>query len=274
MSPALATRRVLRARRGGPARRAADQLAVEEPLEIRVEGRPVAVTMRTPGHDAELAAGFLLTEGVIARAADIFEISSCGVADAGDARNVIEVTLRRPGTVDFMRLTRHVFSSSSCGVCGKATIEAVQVRHPPLTPDEGLLEFSGRRLAQLPARLAAGQAGFRRTGGLHAAALFDARGRLRVLCEDVGRHNAVDKALGHALLADGGVLAQSGLLVSGRISFEIAQKALAARIAVIAGISAPTSLAVDFARASGQTLIGFLRAGRHNVYAGPERLRG
>ena len=254
---------------GGP-----DDVAVEEPLEIRVEGRPVAVTMRTPGHDAELAAGFLLTEGVITGAADLFEISPCGTAGASGAANVIEVTLRRPGSVDFARLTRHVFGSSSCGVCGKATIEAVFTHHPPLPAAEGLRELDPAVLAQLPDRLAAGQTAFRRTGGLHAAALFAADGRISVLREDVGRHNAVDKAVGHALLTPGCLApGGAGLLVSGRVSFEIAQKALAARLAVVVGLSAPTSLAIDFARASGLALIGFLRAGGHNIYAGAGRLR-
>lgn len=273
MSQALATREVRRARPELPDRGAADDVAVEEPLEIRIEGRPVAVTMRTPGHDAELAAGFLLSEAVIARADEIFEISPCGVAEAAGTPNVIEVTLRRPGSVDLTRLTRHVFGSSSCGVCGKATIEAVQSRHPPLTAQEGLRGFPTTLLGQLPDRLAEGQAAFRRTGGLHAAAVFDGAGRFLVIREDVGRHNAVDKVLGHILLNAAGASRESGLLVSGRVSFEIVQKALAARLAIIAGISAPTTLAVDFARASGQTLIGFLRPGQFNVYSGAERLR-
>jgi len=269
MNASLTSREVRRAGAGPGGGAAPDEVAVEEPLEIRVEGRPVAVTMRTPGHDAELAAGFLLTEGVIARGADIFEISECGVSGA----NAIEVTLRQPGAVDFARLTRHVFGSSSCGVCGKATIESVHAHHPPVPAGEGLRDLPAAILGLLPARLAEGQAVFQRTGGLHAAALFDATGRILVLREDVGRHNAVDKVLGHALLAPDAATGGCGLLVSGRVSFEIAQKALAARIAVVAGLSAPTSLAVDFARASGQALIGFLRAGGHNVYAGNDRLR-
>jgi FdhD protein len=273
MTAVHATRQILRARAGAPRRKAPDALAVEEPLEIRVEGRPVAVTMRTPGHDPELAAGFLLTEGVIAGVADIFEISPCGVPDASGFGNVIEVSLRRPDAIDFARLTRHVFGASSCGLCGKATIDSVLSRHRPLAATEGLRDFPAAVLARLPARLARGQAGFRLTGGLHAAAVFNRRGEFLVLREDVGRHNAVDKALGHLVLAPGGLPRDCGLLVSGRISFEITQKALAAGIAVIAGISAPTSLAMDFARSSGQALVGFLRSGRHNVYAGASRLR-
>jgi FdhD protein len=269
MNAGLTSRDVVRAGAGARDGPAPDEVAVEEPLEIRVEGRPVAVTMRTPGHDAELAAGFLLTEGVIASRGDLFEIGRCGVAGG----NAIEVTLRRPGAVDFARLTRHVFGSSSCGICGKATIDAVHAHHPPLAAGDGLRELPASVLAGLPAQLAEGQTVFQRTGGLHAAALFAAAGRIRVLREDVGRHNAVDKVLGHALLTPGTAPGECGLLVSGRVSFEIAQKALAARVAVVAGISAPTSLAIDFARTSGQALIGFLRAGGHNVYAGAGRLR-
>ena len=242
-----------------------DALAIEEPLEIRVEGRSVAVTMRTPGHDKELAAGFLLTEGVITYAADVLEISQCA-ATTDQTGNIVDVLLRRPGTVDFAQLTRHVFSASSCGLCGKATLEAIEQRFPALTINAAP---SGTMLLGLPAQLQAQQPAFSQTGGLHAAALFDDSGHLLVVREDVGRHNAVDKVLGHVLLrGDSRSSPAAGLLVSGRISFEIVQKALAARVGVIAGVSAPTSLAVDLARRSRQTLIGFLRPGRLNVYTG------
>ncbi len=249
-----------------------DDLAVEEPLEIRVEGRPVAVTMRTPGHDEELAAGFLLTEGVIARREDIVAIAPAAAKKGGGVEpNIVDVKLTRPEAVDFARLTRHVFTASSCGLCGKATIAAVQAKYAALSPEEGPRVAAGA-LAKMPATLAAAQATFQRTGGLHATGLFSADGKLLVSREDVGRHNAVDKVLGHLLL--GGRIAASEvvLLVSGRVAFEIVQKALAARIAFIAAISAPTSLAVDFARTGGQTLVGFLRDGRMNVYAGADRV--
>ncbi len=249
-----------------------DDLAVEEPLEIRVEGRAVAVTMRTPGHDEELAAGFLLTEGVVARREDIVAIAPAKPKRGGVAEpNIIDVKLARPEAVDFARLTRHVFTASSCGLCGKATIASVQAKHPALSPDEGP-RVPAEVLAKMPASLALAQETFQRTGGLHASGLFSADGRLLVSREDVGRHNAVDKVLGHLLL--GGRIAPSEvvLLVSGRVAFEIVQKALVARIAFIAAISAPTSLAVDFTRSSGQTLVGFLRDGRMNLYAGADRV--
>jgi FdhD protein len=266
------TPRTVRRRRAGATAEERDELAVEEPLEIRVEGRPVAVTMRTPGHDEELAAGFLLTEGVVARCEDIAAVMPVPAKRGGGVEpNIVDVKLAHPEVVDFARLTRHVFTASSCGLCGKATIDAVQVKHPALAPDEGP-QVAAEVLAGMPATLAAAQETFRRTGGLHATGLFSPRGRLLVAREDVGRHNAVDKVLGHLLLE--GRIAPSDvvLLVSGRVAFEIVQKALAARIAFIAAISAPTSLAVDFARRSGQTLVGFLRDGRMNIYAGAARI--
>ena len=242
-----------------------DFLAVEEPLEIRVEGRSVALTMRTPGHDEELAAGFLFTEGVLATIDDILDLDVCSAADGGPG-NVIDVRLRDPGSVDLDKLSRHVFTASSCGLCGKATIDAVRAVHPPALAAP---TTTAATLLQLPSRLHAAQSTFRATGGLHAAALFDpARGDLLSSREDVGRHNAVDKVLGRALLDRRADLPALGLLVSGRIAFEIGQKALAARIALVVGISAPTSLAVDLARETGQTLVGFLRDDRFNLYAG------
>jgi FdhD protein len=270
-SPHVA-RTVQRRRTGVAPAEERDDLAVEEPLEIRVEGRPVAVTMRTPGHDEELAGGFLLTEGVIARREDIVAIAPAAAKKGGGAEpNIVDVKLARPEAVDFARLTRHVFTASSCGLCGKATLAAVLAKHRALSPDEGP-RVVAEVLAKMPTTLAAAQATFQRTGGLHATGLFTADGRLLVSREDVGRHNAVDKVLGHLLL--GGRIAPSEvvLLVSGRVAFEIVQKALAARIAFIAAISAPTSLAVDFARTGGLTLVGFLRDGRMNVYAGADRL--
>jgi len=246
-----------------------DWVAAEEPLEIRVEGKSVAVVMRTPGHDEELVAGFLRTEGVISTLEDIFEISACPSTDEAGQGNVYEALLRRPDPEILQRLTRHVFSASSCGICGKATIESVFCAFPPVGGD---FRVPARLLLEFPARLRDAQETFEQTGGLHASALFNAAGELVILREDVGRHNALDKVIGHALLAGKLPLSESVLLMSGRVSFEIMQKALAAGISVIAAISAPSSLAVQFAQDSGQTLVGFLRERGFNVYTHPERI--
>ncbi len=257
---------VRRVARGRKTAHVADVLAVEEPLELRVRGRAVAVVMRTPGHDAELAAGFLLTEGVVRSADDIYDILRCRTpGTATEAGNVVEVVLPKSLQVDLGRLTRHVFSATSCGLCGKATIESVRQHFPPVRRAP---RVAATVLRALPARLAAEQPTFKTTGGLHAAGLFDLKGKLLVAREDVGRHNAVDKVLGHALRAGWLPLRRHILLVSGRVSFEVMQKALAARVPVVAGVSAPTSLAAEFALANGQTLVGFLRADRFNLYAG------
>ncbi len=252
-----------------------DVLAAEEPLEIRVGGRSVAVVMRTPGHDRELAAGFLVTEGILRRREEVLDMVYCAMKRE-DGTNVAEVVaearenildvLLAPGVeVEWARLTRNVFTSSSCGICSKASIEAVRGQFAAIAEP-----MVARRevLAALPERLRAAQAGFAATGGLHASALFDAEGRLLVAREDVGRHNALDKVVGHAFFAERLPLVERVLLVSGRVSFEIMQKALAAGVPCVAAISAPTSAAVEFARASGQTLVGFLRGTRMNVYAG------
>ena len=244
-----------------------DELAPEEPLEIRVRGRAVSVTMRTPGHDEELAAGFLLTEGIVRRAEDVLRIEPCGRNEEG---NLLNTVLAADVPVDFERLTRHVFASSSCGLCGKATIEAVRSAFPPIESD---VKLDAATLLRMPDAMRREQSSFDRTGGLHAAAMFDLDGRLVVLREDVGRHNAVDKVLGHALLSGIMPLHRHVLLVSGRSSFEIMQKALAGRVPVVAAVSAPSSLASEFALQSRQTLVGFLRAGRMNVYSHPERIR-
>ncbi len=247
--------------------RDSDELASEEPLEIRVDGRPLSVTMRTPGHDGELAAGFLLSEGLIKSAADLAAVTSPG---REQPCNVIDAQLAPGVAFDVAQLTRHVFASSSCGLCGKVTIDAVHQHFPPVAAD---FQLDATAVLALPARARAAQATFERTGGLHAAAVFDANGELLVLREDVGRHNAVDKVLGYGLLNGLLPFDRHVLLVSGRSSFEIMQKALAGRIPIVAAISAPSSLAVQFADASGQTLIGFLRDGRMNVYSGAQRLR-
>lgn len=243
-----------------------DEVAVEEPLEIRVRGRAVSVTMRTPGNDEDLAAGFLLTEGIISAGRDILQIEHC---DQNHEGNVLNVLLGPEVVVDFERLTRHVFTSSSCGLCGKATIEAVRASLPPVSSE---VRITAEQMAQLPDQMRFAQSTFEKTGGLHAAAIFDEAGRLIVLREDVGRHNAVDKAIGHCLRVGPFPVERHVLLVSGRTSFEILQKGLAARIPIVAAISAPSSLAVEFARESGQTLIGFLRSGRMNIYSHPQRI--
>lgn len=268
-SPEIVCAEILRWRRGEEPRREQDALAREEPLEIRVRGQSVAVTMRTPGRDAELAAGFLLTEGLVTRREDIVEIAHCQQGEAAQLGNTLNVFLAPSVVVDFEQLTRHVFASSSCGLCGKATIESVHQQFPPVTSS---VRIAPEILLQLPARLAARQATFDQTGGLHAAALFTATGELLVLREDVGRHNAVDKVLGWAFLNGTFPPAEHILLVSGRASFEIMQKALAARVPVVAAVSAPSSLAVEFAQRSGQTLVGFLRGAGMNIYAGEERV--
>jgi FdhD protein len=247
-----------------------DEVAVEEPLELRIEGRNIAVVMRTPGNDRELAAGFLVTEGIVRHASEIFEITQCLTSrNARENGNVVEVTLKNPGSVDFTKLTRHVFSSSSCGVCGKASIDAVRQQFAPITSTR---RISAALLPALPDALSAAQETFKKTGGLHACALFDWNGKLIALREDVGRHNALDKLIGHALLQNHLPLHEHIQLLSGRVSFEMMQKALAAGIPVVAAISAPSSLAVEFARENNQTLIGFLRGNKMNIYAGAERI--
>ena len=258
--------RIRRWQSGEGSKAVRDEIACEEPLELRVDTRSVAVVMRTPGHDDELAAGFLVSEGLIQRRDQIAKLRADSRNPAG---NVMQVFLRPEVTVDFARLTRHVFAASSCGLCGKASIRAIRSQFPRIRQR---FQVSAAVLSALPARMEAAQATFSRTGGLHAAAIFTAGGELVALREDVGRHNAVDKLLGRALLDDRLPLAGSILLVSGRTSFEILQKALAGGVAVIAAVGAPSSLAVEFARANGQTLLGFLRAGRFNVYAGASRI--
>ena len=259
--------RIWRYQSGEVIRDAADELAEEDPLEIRVKGRAVSVTLRTPGHDAELAAGFLLTEGIVRSRSDVIGVEPCAHAREG---NVVNVVLAPEAKVDFERLTRHVFTSSSCGMCGKATIDSVFQAFPPVTSD---VTVAAELLLALPGKLRQVQATFERTGGLHAAAIFTATGELVLAREDVGRHNAVDKVLGYGLL--GGLLPfdRHVLLVSGRASFEIMQKALAARVPVVAAVSAPSTLAAEFAEDAGQTLVGFLREKRMNIYAHPERVR-
>ena len=266
MNPATSIN-LSRLRAGRALEPAADVVATEEPLEIRIEGRSIAVVMRTPGHDEELAAGFLLTEGVVKRAEDLFEISVCPSRSDGKG-NVVDVLLSGIA-VDWDSLTRHVFASSSCGLCGKATVDAVFQSFPKVA---GAWSIPSSVLRSLPDKLRAAQSTFDQTGGLHASGIFDLDGNLLVLREDVGRHNALDKVLGFALRESLLPLDRCVLMVSGRVSFEIMPKALAGGIPFLAAVSAPSSLAVQFAEQSGQTLVGFLRGDSMNVYAHGERL--
>lgn len=258
--------KVLRYDSGRVTEAADDEVAREEPLEIRVRGRPISITMRTPGHDEELAAGFLLSEGVIRCGSQVLTMEACERNEEG---NLLNVRLDPLVGVDFDKLTRHVFASSSCGLCGKASIDAVRGQFPQIESD---LNVSAETILSLPGQMTRAQPTFTRTGGLHAAALFTGEGKLVVLREDVGRHNAVDKVLGYALLHNLLPLSRHILLVSGRTSFEILQKALAAQVAVVAAVSAPSSLAVEFAQEAGQTLVGFVRGQRMNVYSRPDRI--
>jgi FdhD protein len=247
-----------------------DSLAAEEPLEIRVGGVPFTVTMRTPGHDIELAAGFLLTEGIIQSSDQIAGLRSV-TPENGLKSNVVEVELRDT-EFDSIGLQRNFFAASSCGICGKASINAIRVRG--LKQLETDFRFDPEILCRLPETLRSEQAVFSRTGGLHAAALFDASGQLLALREDIGRHNAVDKIVGWALLQNKLPLSQHVMLVSGRGGFEIVQKALAAGIPILASVSAPSSLAVKLARELGLTLIGFLRGRRFVIYSREFRCAG
>lgn len=267
-------------RYGGSERGTEDLLAVEEPLEIKLEFGPehdrqqrnIAVTMRTPGNDLALAAGFLLGEGLLRNADDVFKIDHCAnVRKPEEFGNVVRVELR-PGLMpDLSRMERNFYTSSSCGVCGKASIEAIGMAGCPVILDSGR-RFSPDFIRELPGLAMDSQTVFKHTGGLHAATIFDAAGNLLVSCEDIGRHNAVDKAIGSLFLAGNLPLQDRVLLVSGRAGFELVQKALFAGIGLMVAVGAPSSLAVDLARQHGLTLVGFLRGDRFNVYAGNERI--
>ncbi len=257
-----------------------DLVATEEPFEIRVgysrrDGsraeEPVSVTMRTPGHDEDLAVGFLFTEGIIRARSDVQSVVARGQRAADGLINVVRVELTPGVTVDFKRLERNFYMTSSCGVCGKASIEAVAVQGQY---DAGAapLRMNGAALGRLPAALKTRQAVFEQTGGLHASALFDATGTISALREDVGRHNALDKLIGNALLNGNLPLHGHGVIVSGRASFELMQKSKMAGIPLVAAVGAPSSLAVELAREFGITLIGFLKADRFNVYSRPDRI--
>lgn len=254
---------ILRRKSDGSFESSEDEVAIEAPLEIRLGDDPIAVTMRTPGHDEELAAGFLLTEGVLNSVNDLVDL----VRDPDGRR--LRVTLAAGKGAAPQSLQRFGTIAASCGLCGKVRLESIYQQSPPLDPGPRL---AIPRLLSFPERMRAAQGNFSRTGGLHAAALFDLSSDSFILREDVGRHNAVDKVIGRALLDHFLPLSHHLLLVSGRSSFEIVQKALAARIALVASVSAPSSLAVNFAREAGMTLIGFLRPPTFNLYAHVERL--
>ncbi|MGI5228431.1 formate dehydrogenase accessory sulfurtransferase FdhD [Actinoallomurus sp. CA-142502] len=266
-------RRMTRVSAGVPTART-DTLVVEEPLEIRLGGRPLTVTMRTPGDDFELAAGFLVGEGVVARAEEIRAIAYCAGAtdDGGNTYNIVDVRLADGVPLPDLTLERNFYTTSSCGLCGKASLDAVRTVARWSVRDDPL-RLAPETVTALPDRLRAAQQVFERTGGLHAAGLFDATGSLLCVREDVGRHNAVDKLVGWALQRDLLPLRGVTLLVSGRASFELAQKALMSGIPAMAAVSAPSSLAVELAADTGLTLIGFLRGTTMNVYTGAERLR-
>jgi FdhD protein len=266
MSSDSVERRTLWKVRQGRGREISDWVVVEEPLEIRVDGISLAVIMRTPGHDIELAAGFCVTEGVVRTIGAIGTLRQCGSEDG--RMNVIDVSLSPGVTFDEQRLRRNLMASAACGLCGRASLEALATQASPLDSD---LRVRRRVLESLPDRLRAAQECFGRTGALHASGLFDPGGRLRVCREDVGRHNAVDKVVGRTLL-DGLGTEDSILLVSGRTSFEILQKAAVARIPIVCAISGPTTLAIETARAFNITLVNFLRGSGMNVASCPERI--
>ncbi len=258
-----------------------DTLAVEEPLEIRLgfiedkkaTHKSISITMRTPGDDFELAAGFLFTEGIIKSADQISRIGYCGrPGKDGNFRNTVRVDLSSDVEIDFKRLERHFYTSSSCGVCGKTSIEALQTGVCSLAENTSLI-FAAETIHRLPEVLRSRQNVFDRTGGLHAAALFNSAGEMESLREDVGRHNAVDKLIGTQFLAGKTPVSDKLLLVSGRASFELVQKALMAGIPILAAVGAPSSLAVELAREYGMTILGFVRDNRFNIYTGAERIK-
>lgn len=262
---------------GDKVQQRADYVATEEPMEIRLlaggERRTVAITMRTPGNDFELAAGFLFSEGIVTSREQIHRVSYCVEpdVDAEQQYNIVQVSLRGAALPDLKMLDRHFYVTSACGVCGKASLDAVRRRDGPALPAGP--EVAAEVLAGLPEKLRAAQGLFEATGGLHAAALFDAAGNIIALREDVGRHNAMDKLAGWTLL-DGRVPLHGHIvMVSGRASFELLQKSYTAGLPIFCAISAPSSLAVDLSREFGMTLVGFLRDHRFNVYAGAERIR-
>ena len=256
-------------------RRRRDAVAVEEPLEIRIataagEEHQVAVTMRTPGDDFDLTAGFLFSEGLLAHRSDVADLRYCVEVETQEY-NIVTVQLSETARFDPAELTRNFYTTSSCGVCGKASLEAIEIRGCAPIPAEGPT-VTGEIVRSLPEALRSSQPVFERTGGLHAAGLFDVSGELQLLREDVGRHNALDKVIGERFLNGGLPLGDAVLAVSGRTSFEIMQKALAAGIPIVVAVGAPSSLAVDVAKEFGMTLAGFAKPTGFNVYTGRHRI--
>jgi FdhD protein len=254
---------IIRRNQDGSLRYLHDDLTVEEPLEIRIDGKALATTMRTPGHDEELAAGFLVSEAIVRDRTPIAEISVTG-------DNRVVVRLPEGAKLKFNGARRFGTITSSCGLCGKTSIDEIRQSFPLI--NSGNFRVDMEILLSLPAKLRKAQSDFARTGGIHAAGIFDSSGELKTVREDIGRHNAVDKTIGRAFLDRQLPLNRSILLVSGRASFEIMQKALSAGIPIVASVSAPSTLAVDFARESNQTLIGFLRPPSFNIYTHVERV--
>jgi len=259
----VGSQKIIRRKRDGKLEYLPDDLTIEEPLEIRVGHRVLATTMRTPGHDEELAAGFLVSEAVVRRREEIAKIST-------NRENTVVVDLAAGVKLKLNSIQRFGTISSSCGLCGKTSIEAIRQNFPAIRSTT--FRIGIETLLSLPDRLREQQGDFTRTGGIHAAGIFDANGGLKIVREDIGRHNAVDKAIGRAFLDKLLPLDRHVLLVSGRASFEIMQKALAAGIPIVAAVSAPSTLAVDFAREGNQTLIGFLRSPSFNIYSHVERV--
>jgi FdhD protein len=268
-SAGIESEKIIRRKGDGELEYQPDELTVEEPLEIRIGRKTVAITMRTPGHDEELAAGFLLSEALIRSADDITRISR--PRNARNRNNIASVELRADIKLTIESAHRFGSITTSCGICGKDSIAAVRQNFPPV-PVDPAVRISTEHLLALPALLRKQQGEFARTGGIHAAAVFDLEGNISIVREDIGRHNAVDKVIGRALLDQAVPLDRHGLLVSGRASFEIAQKALAAGIPIVASVSAPSTLAVSFCRESNQTLVGFLRPPSFNIYSHVQRV--
>jgi FdhD protein len=287
-APGLMETAIRRVHSGSDGEDRTDVLAVEEPLEIRIGLRengklthkPISITMRTPGDDAELAAGFLFTEGIVRSPDQIKQIRHCGLKigkgggliDRASAlnSNTIRVDLHEGVDIDLKRLERHFYTTSSCGVCGKSSIEALHTGAKKIENDT--LKIAAETIHRMPEALLARQKTFEKTGGLHASVLFDANGEIDTVREDVGRHNALDKVIGAKFMAGEIPLNDKVLMVSGRASFELVQKALMAGIPILAAVGAPSSLAVELAREFGMTLIGFVRDDRFNIYCGAERI--
>ena len=258
-------RQVTRHAQGEQVQHVHDQLVVEEPLEIRIGDDPIAVLMRTPGDDIPLAVGFLFSEGILSHPDQVLSAAHCTDSQGDSAGNIVRVIAESPAPAATEKARREVYASSSCGMCGKTTLDSVRLLCPPIQAAEGL---STSLLLSLPARLRAEQQLFHDTGGLHAAGLFSSSGEMIMVREDIGRHNACDKILGAMVLREQWPLHQHMMVLSGRASFEMVQKAAMAGIGAVVAVSAPSSLAVDLAKELGITLVGFLRSGSLNVYNG------